>query len=362
MPWPKISLRDRRTQVRDDVAAHLPGADASVPNSVLRIVGDAQASLTHDNDLYLDALVEDVMPDTATGAFADRWADMLLPEGRLGASAATGTITITGSAGSSVPLGTQLSAVAYDDDGVLVTSLYVTQAGVTLAGPSIDVGVTALTPGAIANRDGGTLLAFVTVPPGIDGQAAVTDAGISGGAEVESDEDVRARYLDVFRNPPHGGNANDYVQWARSIAGVTRAWARQEMGIGTVTVRFMMDDVRADAQGIPTAGDAAVVATYIDGVRPVTVADFFCLPPVAQPMAVVIHDLVGDTPATRASIETELRAMLRARATPGGIIYGSWIGEAVSIATGEEHHGNTFVDVGPASLGHIVTLGSISYV
>ncbi len=117
MPWPLISLRDRRRQVRDDIAAHLPGADASVPNSVLRVIADAQAALAHDNDLHLDWVARMMMPDTAEGEFLERWANIWLPKGRKGATSAKGSAVITGEIGAAVPTGAELTATVLLADG-----------------------------------------------------------------------------------------------------------------------------------------------------------------------------------------------------------------------------------------------------
>ena len=67
-----------------------------------------------------------------------------------------------------------------------------------------------------------------------------------------------------------GGAAYDYEAWALAVPGVTRAWATPEQGTGTITVRFLMDDLRADDDGWPTPADIETVATYIDLKRPVT--------------------------------------------------------------------------------------------
>lgn len=123
----------------------------------------------------------------------------------------------------------------------------------------------------------------------------------------------------------------------------------------------MLDEVRADAHGIPEDEDNEIVFTYIDALRPVTVADFFVEAPIAQPLNITVADLVNDTPEVRANIALEIKEMLRARARPGGIIYGSWISEAISTATGEDHHSGTFANVPPTSVGHIVVPGVITY-
>ena len=80
---------------------------------------------------------------------------------------------------------------------------------------------------------------------------------MTGGTDTETDEQLRARILQRIQNPPMGGSAADYVAWALAVPGVTRAWAAPEQGIGTITVRFLMDDLRADDDGWPTPADVA---------------------------------------------------------------------------------------------------------
>ena len=82
---------------------------------------------------------------------------------------------------------------------------------------------------------------------------------LDGGVDTENDDDLRARILFRIHQPPMGGDADDYVAWALSVPGVTRAWAATEMGIGTVTVRFMMDELRADQDGFPNGDDIVMV-------------------------------------------------------------------------------------------------------
>lgn len=78
-----------------------------------------------------------------------------------------------------------------------------------------------------------------------------------------------------------GGTQADYEQWALEVPGVTRAFVTQEMGRGTVTVRFMMDGTYPD--GVPKDGDRQAVAAHIETVRPVT-ADVYVVLPVADPL------------------------------------------------------------------------------
>jgi len=361
MPWAIPTLRQRRQQVRDTIATALPGADASVPNSALRVMGDAQAALTHDNDQHLGWVARMMMPDTAEGEFLERWAAIWLPNGRKPATRASGALTVTGTTGAAVPLDTHLTATVYDAAGTAREIVYRVAEGRTLSGSSAVVPVEAITAGALGNLDEGARVAFVTPPAGIDGQATVAAPGLAGGADIEIDRDLSARMIDRIQQPPHGGSRNDYVQWALDVPGVTRAWAAQEMGPGTVTVRIMLDQVRAAANGVPEPEDLDLVHEMIDALRPVTVGSFWVLAPTPQPLDLNIENLASDTPATRSAVKTEVAAMLMARAAPGRTIYASWVREAVSNATGEDHHELTISNIVPASAGHLIVPGLITF-
>lgn len=354
MAWPIPFLRARRTQVRDDIDSALPGADARVPNSPLSAIAEAQASLTHDNDAHLEWVARMMMPDTAEGEFAERWGNIWLPDGRKPATPSAGSITVTGAVGAVIPTGAELTGTAFDADGARVTLTFEVMAGTTLAATSATVAIESLTVGALNNLAAGAQLAWVDLPDGIDGQATVAAPGLSGGADIEPIELLRERYINRIQEPPHGGNANDWVQWVLAQPGVTRAWGGQEMGIGTYTVRFMMDDLRAADDGLPNDADIAAVAAAVDKLRPVTVADRWYLAPIKQSATVTITALANDTPEVRANIALEVKAMLRARARPGGIIRASWIAEAISAATGEDYHDADLVNLVPNSAGHMI--------
>ena len=42
MPWSTPTLKEVRSLVRDSIHGSLPGSDATVPNSVLRVLSDKQ--------------------------------------------------------------------------------------------------------------------------------------------------------------------------------------------------------------------------------------------------------------------------------------------------------------------------------
>lgn len=354
MPWTTPTLSEVRTLNRDNITARLRSG-AMIPNSVLRVMSDANAGLAHLTLLYLDWLSKQFLPDTAETEWLDRHAAIWLTGGRKDATYAEGTATFTGVDGTILPAGTRLIG----SDGQTNVE-FETLAEITIGSTATPASIRAIDPGEIGNLDEDTILSMEIAISGIDGQATVIE--LAGGTDAESDTDLRTRVLLRIREPPMGGDKMDYVQWALAVPGVTRAWAYpNEMGIGTITVRFMMDDLRAAADGFPVPDDIDTVTDYLDTVRPVTTKDFFVVAPIPQPLSMTISGLDEDDAATRAAIEQSIRDMLEDKAEPGQTIYRSWVDEAVSRATGEEHHELTFTTATMASAGHMASLGTIIF-
>jgi uncharacterized phage protein gp47/JayE len=359
MPWSTPALRDVRALVRDSIRAKLPGADALVPNSVLRVLSDNQGALCHLTLQYIDWLALQLLPDTAETEWLDRHGDIWLinadgTTGRKLATLASGSITMTGIAGTVVPQGTQFSST---------TTGYETLEQITLAAASAPTPVLtrALDPGAAGNLAAGATMSLTSSVPGADGSAIVVT--MDGGTDDETDDDLRIRILLRIREPPMGGSAYDYVHWALAVPGCTRAWcAPLEMGIGTVTVRVLFDDLRAADDGWPRQEDLDAVTAYINTVRPVAVKDFWVLAPIKQFIDVHIGNLNPDNEAVRAAIEANLLDMLLANAAPGQTIFATWKAQAIMNAPDVISFDllNWNDDV-MASVGNMAVLGDIVY-
>lgn len=335
MPWETPTLKDVRTLVRDAVRGSLPGAEAAVPNSVLRVLSDTQGALCHLTLQYIDWLSLQLLPDTAETIWLDRHGQIWLVNadgtvGRKQATLASGSVMATGLNGAIVPPNSQLSLGA---GGAAGAGYETTELAFIGNGPT-SIPVRALTPGSAGNLDPDiSTMAFAPALPGVD--QPVTVVTMDGGTDIETDDELRARVLNRIRQPPMGGASNDYVQWALAVPGVTRAWcAPLEMGIGTVTVRFMMDDLRASNDGFPLPSDCTAVAAYIDTVRPVAVKDFFVEAPIPQPINFDIANLTPDTPSIRAGIEQSIKDMLYVYAAPGQTIFAAWKSAAIMSAPG----------------------------
>ena len=365
MPWATPTLAEVRGMVRDSIRAKMPGADAMVPNSVLRILSDSQGGQCHAVLQYVDWLALQLLPDTAETEWLDRHGDIWLVNadgstGRKMATLAEGIVNIVGTVGGIiVPVGTRLGASVTTVAGAALVQYETLEGAVTASDSApVPVKVRALDPGSAGNLDPGDSLSI-----NVNEVASVTADVMTGGTDTENDDDLRIRVLQRIRQPPQGGAAHDYVRWALAVPGCTRAWcAPLEMGIGTVTVRVLFDELRADNDGWPREEDLDAVTTYIDSVRPVAVKDFWVLAPVKQFIDVHIGNLNPDNTETRAAIELSLQDMMYAFAKPGQTIYAAWKAQAImNTANVISFDLIDWDDDYMASPGHMGVLGDISY-
>jgi uncharacterized phage protein gp47/JayE len=96
-------------RVSTDVEAELPESDPFLPNSYLRALAIGYAGGIYDSYKTIQELQKQLFPDTATGEFADRWAAF---KGifRNPATQSLGLVTITGTAGTTLPINTLLQS------------------------------------------------------------------------------------------------------------------------------------------------------------------------------------------------------------------------------------------------------------
>lgn len=349
MPFERPSLQELIERSVADIEARLPGTDARLRRSNLNVLARVHAGAVHQLYGYIAYLAEQLMVDTAERSYLERYAS-IFGVNRLPGAFAEGDVTFTGADGAIVPAGTELQRA----DG----QAYTTITDATISGGTGTASVRADVSSAAGNAEVGVALTMITPVAGVNTAATVAVDGLSGGADVESDDALRARILRRIQQAPHGGNKNDYVTWALEVPGVTRAWCYPlELGTGTVVVRFVRDD---DADLIPDAGEITAVYEYIEARRPVT-ANLTVLAPVAAPLNFDIA-VVPDTAAVRAAVEAELTDLLRREAQPNGTILVSHLREAISVAAGEANHvlNSPSDDVLHAD-GEIAVMGTITW-
>jgi uncharacterized phage protein gp47/JayE len=319
--------------------------------SVLGVISRVMAGAAWSLFGYLDWVSRQVLPDTADGDQLQRWATIKGLSRKL-AVEAIGPISLSGTDGSVVPLGTELRRA----DGIT----YATSAAATVAGGVAIVQTIASVAGVAGDAPAGTALTLASPLAGVLSQASVAPPGIGGGEDAETDEELRARLVQALSFPPHGGAEADYVRWTLEVPGVTRAWAfKAYLGLGTVGVTFAVDDDPAGP--IPTTAQVDAVEVYLeDGRRPVT-ADLFVFAPVPMPVDFVVS-VEPDLPDVRTDVEASLADLFARDVVPGQVLPLSQLNEAISTAAGETDHQlrSPTADVTPPR-GSLPTLGTVTW-
>ena len=343
-PLPKL-IEQLASEMESRLPGVLPRARRSLAGVLVRVVSGGLDALYKFLERVFKQAWPDQCDDDELPTHGARWGVL-----QKTAAPATGALLIGGENGASLMAG----SVFQRTDGAQFT----VDVGVTIAGGSATVAITAEEVGQAGNTAVGVQFSLASPVLGIN-SIAVASTEISGGADVERPELFRARILERIRRSPHGGDNDDYVAWATEVPGVTRAWCSPNgMGAGTVVVRFVRDD---DDDPIPDSGERESVRAHIEAQRPVT-AELFVPPTVAKPVAYVISNLEPDTAEIRAAVVAELKDMHIRDAIPGGTLLRTHMSEAISIATGENDH----VLVSPAgnvtSLpGELATFGGVTW-
>lgn len=265
-----LSYQETLDAILTEYKNQLPDADVS-PGSVAYALAAAQAAAVAGLYNHQDYISRQILPDTATD-YLDRHAYI---EGlsRKPGNTAAGTVTLTGQNGTVAASGLELAA----PDGTLFTTL----AGGTIALGVLTIASHAQIAGAAGNIPAATKLTLQMPPPGIDA-AALSATAFTGGSDVESDADLRARILTKRRKPPAGGNANDYRAWALEVPGAADAIVYPlRLGLGSVSVVALTSG--SGSARIPAQPLIDSVASHINEVRPVGCSIMQVFGPTAKP-------------------------------------------------------------------------------
>lgn len=345
MPWDLPGPDAIAARMAAALEGSIPGLDARSPNRLAAILTRAQALAAEDLYLYQQYLAGEMFADSANdvarhGAI---WGIQ-----RNLATAAVGTVTLAGVAGTVVPALLALTA----PNGLR----YLTQASVTLTGTAADrVAVACATAGAAGNLPAGAALTPASPFAGLAG-ATVFTGGIIG-QDDEALETWRARILRRIRLGPDYGQAGSYARAALGVPGVGYAAERpQWLGPGSVGVVVAMAGPM-----VPSGGQLAAVQAALDAVRPVT-AQVQAVAASLLPVNVTLA-LSPDTVATRGAVQAALAAFFLGEGALGGTLFRSRLSEVISSAAGEYSHGLS-VPAGDVALGatQLATLGTVTFV
>lgn len=359
MPFSRPSLSDLVTQIQSDFQSRLNLQGAPLRRSMVVVLSRVVAGATHLLYGFLEYLSQQLFADQSDSDYLDRQGS-LFGVNPTPATFSAGPIICTGTDTSLIPEGSLLRR----SDGVEFT----TDADATISGTSVSVNVTAVLAAADGNTDAGVVLTFESPVTGVDGTATVDTDGLGGGTDPESLDAYRSRVLERLQNPPQGGSSADYEEWALQVAGVTRAWVYpQELGAGTVVIRFMRDN---DSTPIPDGGEVADVQAYIQPLRPVT-ATVTTLAPAAVPLNFNLH-VEPNTQVIKDAVTAELADLILREAAPAGAVPGAGIPtgalliSAIRTAIGTANGLTNYTLASPSTdvtvtAGQITTLGSITF-
>lgn len=334
MPFQRPTLSELRQRNVGYMQSELRGVGSLLRFANLRIIGNADAGMAHLHYGYLDYIALQATPYTATDEWLAGWA-ALKGVFRKPATAATGPeVSFTGTAGRSIPAGSRLNR----SDGYT----YQLDNAVTLGQDGTGKGtITAVLPdpssdptggGAAGNADAGTLLALDMAIAGVQSQVTAVQA-ITGGADIELQEDFRARMLLAYQETAQGGNDEDYEGWALEVPGITRAWVvRRLMGFGTVGIYIMCDGVSGHPDGFPVGtngvshlepensqvatGDQGRVADHLFAEHNVTAEVWVCSP-IKHPVNFTISGIKTAGAATKAAIDDAIDKVFFSEGRPG---------------------------------------------
>ena len=165
--------------------------------------------------LYIQNLWQQIWPWTASGDVLDGLAEWWGLSRNL-ANTAQGLVTIEFTAAATLPQG----ALLRNEAGLNYT---VANAVTATQAKNAKCGVFAAIAGDASNLLAGSRLTLVSPISGI-GSIIVGIDGLTQGSNAESDDNLRQRLQTRIAAPPALGTKADYVNWAKSAAGVTRAW------------------------------------------------------------------------------------------------------------------------------------------
>lgn len=369
MPFNRPTLTEHKNRIIQDLqSSSLPGVTNITRFSVLGVFAKVWAGMAHLHDSFLDWIARQGVPWTATDENLEAWGN-LKGITRKAASAASGTVTFQAVSGSTIPAGT---AVSVGGIGTGAT----TEAVTADSSGQVTVPVRLTDSGSSGNVPLGTLAELTSPVAGVQSSGTVASP-FTGGADAETDDSFRNRALEAYRAGGKNGRAQDYIDWALAVPGVTRAWVNPNgFGPGTVVLYVMLDGSTAPrgfpvgSNGSATAetryhtatGDQLRVANALYDEQPVTALLIVCSP-IAQPVDFVISGLGnGNTATNQQTITAALMDVFRRISAPGGTVYpSSWNAALDALNLPQYEIVSPTAPVVGETIGSLPVLGSVTF-
>lgn len=372
MPLNFPSLKELSDRTRTSVRNELPQSDPTIFGSFLRAITDGIAARAYDFVLILKQLLNQFFPQTAIGAYLERWAGYESLT-RLAATPATGAVVIEGTVATTIPISAELTSedgyvyTTKSASSVVATAFSIT--GITRSGSTATVtasdnplatGSGVVISGANETEYNGTFTVTVidedsfsytvsgspaspatgTLSGAIDAVSVsvqsqesgqvynlqsgailslvtqisgidsirVKAEGVVGGTDLETDVDLRSRVLESRANPVSNFNAGAIKIQARKVAGVTSVFVKN--------ITPNVGDVtvyffrKNDINPIPSTSEIAAVKAKIVEILPATSdeSNVYVLAPTLVNTDFTFTAISPDTTTMRAAITANLEA------------------------------------------------------
>jgi uncharacterized phage protein gp47/JayE len=361
MPFERATLTELVDRISSDIKTRVTGGSNLLRRSVLMVLARVFAGAIHLLYGYLGYQSEQRFVAKADQTGLDDLADEYGMT-RNAPTYAQGSVQVTGTDGATISADEELQT----SSGIK----YTVDSAQTISGGVATLDITASEAGSDGNQSSGAELTFTTPISSVSQTATVDSDGLTGGADEETDDELRTRLLIRKQYPPYGGCAYDYKAWMMENSGITRAWVFTEYnGVGTVGCTFVMDNTDPY---LPSAATLETIRDYmIEHTDPAT-GRIVGIPVGAEPGLFMIElteqsmnfslSIYPNTSIVQDAIEEELTDLILRDGGPGETIYMSDIQSALSNISSLERFAVTTPssDVTAAS-NKIHALGTITY-
>ena len=336
MPYNRPTIPQLLNRFRTDIEGETLTSFQWLRKHITTALSKAIVGMTHGLHGHIEYNARQIIPGYATDKDVIlRHASLYLKGGLKPATGASGKLDLAGTDGAVLPAGSIFQRNGFD---------YITAADAVIAAGIATVNVSSSVNaddiGQDTNVDEGLTLSLNIPVAGINSKATVSTGGLTGGTNQETFDALNLRIRERIQASPNGSNNDQYIVWAREVAGVTRAWSYSNwLGYGTVGLFFVRDD---DASLIPDAAEVQTVQDYIDKKRPAGMKGFSAIAPTPVNLNFDIQ-LSPNTVAVQTAVETAIRDLLRnASSVEDGsgnaTLPISHIREVISTATDEYDH------------------------
>lgn len=259
-PIPEVLEQQTVDNIHERMLEEIDDIDKSEGSFLWDCTRPSATELSYFSQFILPEGIRTAFPKYSYGTYLDDLAKSNSLS-RKEALFATGTVTVTGTPGTEIPLLSVFSTAS--TAGTDPIEFVTTEATVIPDSGTVDIPISSYYSGAHGNVSAGTIV--MKSPDLPDDITGVTNTeATTGGVDAESDDSLRQRIEDVEQSKgvSYVGSKSDYKRWAEEVDGVGEAIVvPAQDNSGTVTI------ILTDANGNPASTElCTAVYNHIMGV------------------------------------------------------------------------------------------------